>query len=181
MNPHPRTAVNRTALGAVGLALLLAGTWLASDNGALVPRLPSWWPTAAPGSVLLDRGELARLRAEDWWTPTVTGAAAALTVLFAWCALAQLRSGATRRLAVAAPGATVRPQALAEALSARTTSVPGVARCRARVLPRGRERLEVGLRVWLDDDTPPEAVLAGLSVVAREAERAVAPDRKSVV
>ncbi|MFJ9544457.1 hypothetical protein ACIRPX_45660 [Streptomyces sp. NPDC101225] len=173
--PRPRTAVNRTVLGTAGLGLLVAGTWLAATDAAVAARLPSWWPAPAAGSALLDRGELTRLRGESWWTPSVLAVATALTVLLTWWALAQLRSGPRRRLAVASPGGTVRPRALAEALSCRAASVPGVARCRARILPRAGDRLEVGLRIWLEADTPPAAVLPALQALTEEAGRTVAP------
>lgn len=171
---RPRSAVNRAALGVAGLGLLVAGAWLVSTDRAVTPRLPSWWPAAPAGSVLLDRDGLSRLRTEGWWTPTVIAGATVLTLLFAWWALAQLRSGPSRRLALTS-GGTVRPQALAEALSTRAASLSGVARCRARVLPRGGDRLEVGLRVWLAGDTPPDTVLAGLYALTRETEGTLAP------
>ncbi|MFC8366017.1 hypothetical protein ACFUIY_39885 [Streptomyces griseorubiginosus] len=165
-----RTTVNRAVLGASGLVLLLVGAWL-----ALVNRAPSWWPAVDSGTLWPTRTRLARLRAEDWWTPTVVATAILLTVLLAYLCLAQLRSGPVRHLALPSPGGTVRPRALAEALTARAATVPGVARARARVLPRRRRRLDVGLRVWLHPGTPPDAVLSSLHAVTAEAERATAP------
>ncbi|WP_105971102.1 hypothetical protein [Streptomyces geranii] len=174
-----RTAVNRFALGAVGLALLLAGSWLVAADRAVADRLPSWWPSAetgaGTGSVLLDRDRLAQLRGTGWWTPTIMAVTIALTVLLTCWALAQLHSGPARRLALPTAGATVRPQALAEALTARTAALPGVARCRVGVRPRSRQRLDIGLRVWLRPDTPPEEVLPALCAVVAEAEEAAAP------
>ncbi|WP_420311366.1 hypothetical protein ACOB87_22975 [Streptomyces sp. YS-B37] len=169
------TAVNRTVLGATGLALLLAGSWLAATDRTLTPHLPSWWPTAGTDTVLLDPDRLARLRGEGWWTPTVMAASIGLTVLLALWTLGQLRTGATRRLALPSPGCTVRPQALAEALAARAAAVPGVARGHARVLPRRGRRLEVELRVWLVPDTSPDAVLPALRAVTAEADTAATP------
>ncbi|MEW1644252.1 MULTISPECIES: hypothetical protein [unclassified Streptomyces] len=169
------TAVNRTVLGATGLTLLLAGTWLATTDRALAPHLPSWWPTAAPGTVLLDPDRLVRLRGEGWWTPTVLAGSIGLTVLLALWTLGQLRTGPVRRLALPSPGCTVRPQALAEALAARAAAVPGVARGHARILPRRGRRLEVELRVWLAPDTSPDAVLPALRAVTAEADAAAAP------
>ncbi|MEU9405810.1 hypothetical protein AB0E08_08895 [Streptomyces sp. NPDC048281] len=170
-----RTTVNRTVLAVSGLTLLLAGAWPALTGGLLRERLPPWWPAAATGTVLLDRTRLAQLRAEGWWTPTVLAATIALTVLLTYWSLAQLRSGATRHLTLPSAGSTVRPQALAEALSTRAATVPGVARARARVLPRRRQRLDVGLQVWLHPGTPPDTVLPPLHAVIAEAERAPAP------
>jgi hypothetical protein len=170
-----RTALNRTVLGAIGLALLLAGVRLAATGRDVTPRLPSWWPAPAAGSALLDRDALARLHGEAWWTPTALSATAALTVLFAWWALAQFRSGRARRLALPSSGCTVRTSALAEALSTRAASLPGVARCRAQALPYAEGRLEIVLRVWLEPDSPPDAVLPGLRTLTAEAERSAAP------
>ncbi|MDW4910868.1 hypothetical protein RB628_37530 [Streptomyces sp. ADMS] len=172
---HTHSAVNRAGLGAVGLVLLLSGSWLAATDRHLADRLPSWWPSAGTGTVLLDRDRLAQLRGEGWWTPTVTAAAIGLTVLFALCALGQLRPGPARRLALPSPRCTVRPQALADALDARVTSLPGIARSRARVLPRRGRRLEVDLRVWLAPDTSPHAVLPDLRAATEEAGTAAAP------
>ncbi|MFD9791531.1 hypothetical protein ACFWXK_11350 [Streptomyces sp. NPDC059070] len=170
-----RTTANRTVLTVAGLTLLLTGTWLTLTSGPLGARLPSWWPTARTDTVLLDRTRLAQLRADAWWTPTVLAATIALTVLLAYVSLAQLRPGPTRHLALPSPHSTVRPQALAEALSTRAAAVPGVERARARVLPRRRQRLDVGLRVWLHPGTPPDTVLAALHALTAEAELATAP------
>ncbi|MDH6214870.1 hypothetical protein [Streptomyces pseudovenezuelae] len=175
MTRTARTAVDRTVLGATGLVLLLTGSWLAASDRALAHRLPSWWPTAGTGAVLLDPGRLARLRGEGWWTPTVMAASIGLTVLLALWTLGQLRPGPARRLALPSPGCTVRPRVLAEALAARATAVPGVARGRARVLPRRGRRLEVELRVRLAPDTSPDAVLPALRAVTAEADAAAAP------
>jgi hypothetical protein len=170
-----RTAVNRAVLGAFGLALLLTGSWLAATDRALADGLPSWWPTADAGTVLLDANRPARLRGEGWWTPTVMTAAIGLTVLFACLSLAQLRSRPTRHLTLHTPSCTVRPQALAEALTARVAGLPGIARSRARVLPRRGSRLEVDLRVWLEPGASPDAVLPTLHAATAEAARATEP------
>ncbi|WP_329274548.1 hypothetical protein [Streptomyces sp. NBC_01451] len=170
-----RGVVNRAVLGAVGIALLLTGSWLAVTDRHLADRLPSWWPSAGTGTVLLDGDRLARLRGEGWWTPAVIAAAIGLTVLFALCALGSFSRGPTRHLALPSPRCTVRPQALAEALTARVAALPGIARGRARVLPRRGRRLELDLRVWLEPDTSPDAVLPALRAVTAEAGTAAAP------
>ncbi|MFI8229250.1 hypothetical protein ACIGDI_10495 [Streptomyces sp. NPDC085900] len=170
-----RGVVNRAVLGVLGLVLLGAGLWLVGGDLGVASRLPSWWPADGTGSVLMDRAGLARLRGAGWWTPVVMTAASLLTVLFVYWALAQIHSGRTRPLALPSPGATVHPHTLAGALSARVAQLPGVARCRARVLPRGGTHLDVGLRVWLEPGTPPDAVLPGLTALAAEAENAAAP------
>lgn len=169
------TAVNRTALGTTGLALVLTGSWLAATNRTVARQLPSWWPNSPTNSVLLDPTRLPQLRTEGWWTPTVMTASIGLTVLFAYWALGQLRSGSGRRMALPSPGCTVRPRALAEAVTARATAVPGVAHGHARVLPRRGRRLEMELRVWLTPDTSPDSVLPALRAVTAEAESAATP------
>ncbi|MER5583504.1 hypothetical protein ABT090_17960 [Streptomyces asoensis] len=175
MTRRVRSAVNRTVLGLAGLVLALAGSWLAATDRAVTGRLPSWWPAAAPGSVLLDRDRLAQLRAEAWWTPTLMAAAITLSVLLAYWSLARLRPGPARPLAFALPGGTVRPQALAEALSTRVAALPGVARSRSRVLCLPGRRLEIGLRIWLRPGASPDAVLPALCALTAEAEKSAAP------
>lgn len=169
------TAVNRTALGVTGLGLLLAGSWLAATDRTVARQLPSWWPSPGTGAVLLGPGWPAQLRGEGWWTPSVPAGSIGLTLVFAYWALGQGSSGAGRRLALPSPGCTVRPRALGEAVAARASAVPGVARTHARVLPRRGRRLEVELRVWLAPDTSPDAVLPALRTVTAEAEGAATP------
>ncbi|MEV3907876.1 hypothetical protein [Streptomyces canus] len=69
----------------------------------------------------------------------------------------------------------VRPRAPAEALTARLSALPGVARNRVRVLTRPGQRPEGGLRVRREPDTPPDAVLPGPRAVTEEAEQAAVP------
>ncbi|MFI0510387.1 alkaline shock response membrane anchor protein AmaP [Streptomyces sp. WSLK1-5] len=173
--PRTRGVADRAALGVVGLVFLLAGSWLAATDRAVAGRLPSWWPAPREDGVLLDPERLTRWRGEGWWTPTVVAAAIALTLLFAYGALTRLRSGPAGRVDLPAPGGTVRPQALAEALAVRVSALPGIARDRAHVRTRRGQRLEIGLRVWLEPDTPPDAVLPGLRAVTTEAAQAAAP------
>ncbi|MGY1499550.1 hypothetical protein ACW4TU_23710 [Streptomyces sp. QTS52] len=175
MRGRAGTAVNRAVLGGVGLTLLLTGSWLAATDSHLADRLPSWWPTPGTGTVLLDGDGLARLRGEGWWTPAVMAAAIGLTVLFALFSVARFSQGPTRHLALPSPRCTVRPQALAEALTARAAALPGIARSHARVLPRRGRRLELDLRVWLEPDTSPDAVLPALRAVTAEAGTTAAP------
>jgi len=171
-----RTGVNRLALGGAGLVLLSAGGWPAATDGALAHRLPTRWPRPTAGDPVLPVADRpARLRGEGWWTPSVLVAAFTLSLLFGCWLLAQLRAGPTRPLPLAAPGGTVRAQALAEALALRASAVPGVARSRARVLPRSRHRLEVRLRVRLRPGTSALSVLPALSAVTAEADRSAAP------
>ncbi|MGW1586405.1 hypothetical protein [Streptomyces sp. NPDC002386] len=169
-----RTVVNRAALGVAGLVLLPVGAWLSVTGTSLARRLPSWWPEPS-GGVLAAPDRLDRLRGEDWWPPSVLGAALVLTAVLTWWFLAQFRSGPARSLPLAAPGGTMRAGALAEALAQRAAAVPGVARGRARVVSRSRRRLDVRLRVWLGPGTAPADVLDALAAVTAEAERSAAP------
>ncbi|WP_250400867.1 alkaline shock response membrane anchor protein AmaP [Streptomyces cellostaticus] len=169
-----RTVVNRSLLGVTGLVLVPMGVWLSVTGTSLARRLPSGWPVPSGGR-LPAPDRLDRLRGEDWWPPSLLGAVAVLTAVFTWWFLAQFRSGPARSLPLAAPGGTVRSGALAEALALRAAAVPGVARGRARVVPRSRRRLEVRLRVWLGPGTRPADVLPALCAVTAEAERSAAP------
>jgi len=170
-----RLFVNRLVLGGTGLVLLLVGGWLTVTRASLA-QLPAWWPEPSTGhQVLLDAAQLARLRGEGWWTPAIIAGAILLSLLFGWWFLAQFRSGAARQLPLAAPGGTVRAQALADALAVRASAVPGVARSRARVLPRSRRRLEVRLRVWLGPGIAPQTVLPALRAMTTEADECAAP------
>ncbi|MEW1779958.1 hypothetical protein [Streptomyces sp. NPDC086777] len=158
MTRSTSTAVNRCVLGVMGLALLLTG----------------WWATTADRA-RADRSSWVGPHGAGWWTPAVMTASIALTVLFALWFLSRFRRGPMRRFALPSPGCTVRARALAEALADRVATVPGVARGRARVLPRRGRRLEVELRVWLETGTAPEPVLPALHAMMAEAATAVAP------
>jgi hypothetical protein len=176
MTRRLRTAVNRALLGGVGTGFLLVGAWLASTDGDVVPWLPSWWPTAVAGGALpLDAEGLTRWPSRAWWAPTAIVVASVMTVLGTWWALAQFGSGQARRLALPCPGGSLRPRALADALSLRAESLPGVVRCRTRVLPRAGGRVDIVLRVRLRTGTRPDAVLPGLRTLAAGAERSLAP------
>ncbi|MFJ4277773.1 hypothetical protein [Streptomyces massasporeus] len=122
-------------------------------------------PTADGRALLCDRGIS---------TPSVLAAVIALNLLFGWL-LAQRRSATARPLRQAAPGGTVRTQAPAVVPARRANAVPGVARSRARVLPRPRRRLEARPRVRLRPGTSPQAVLTAPCGAPGKAEESAAP------
>lgn len=174
MMRRPRTAANRTVLTITGLALTLGGFWLATARTPLAAHLPAGWPTPPVGSVLLNRAELAALRAHSWWTPAVIATGVLATVLLMLWFLSQLHVRSLPRLPLAAPGSSLRTHALEEALSKRTAAIDGIARCRVRIHAR-RRHLQLRIHAWLTPDTTPEAVLDALTAVTAETEHAAAP------
>lgn len=172
---QPRSALNRISLATSGLVLLAGGGWLVATRPALASRLPGWWPTAEPGSVLLDREGLADLRTHGWWTPTVMAGSVLLTLLLAvWC-LSRFRSGG-RSLSLFSADGTVRSGALADAVARRTSSLAGVSRCRVDVRAR-RTRLYVRTHIWLSPDVAPAVVLTPLAGLRAEVAESAAPYR----
>lgn len=169
-----RTALNRCVLADTGLALLAAGTWLATADPALGTRMPAWWPELSGDRTFLSPTRVPDLRSREWWTPTVLAASLAATALGAlWCAR-QFHGGGRPLIALPAPGATVRARALEEAVTRDAAALDGVAHCRARVLA-GRGRITVRLHLWLQPDTTPDAVLPGVTRLLGRAESAAAP------
>lgn len=176
MSARPRPAANRAVLAVAGLALLLGGVWLAGTWPELGSRLPGWWPTARPDSVLLDREGLARLRTRGWWTPAAVAGSAGLTLLLLWRFTSRFRGGGSTSLGLPSAGGAMRAGALAEALAQRTASLAGVSRCRVDITAR-RTGLHVRTHLWLDPDMPPAAVLGPLAALRDEAEESAAPYR----
>ncbi|MFE2478042.1 hypothetical protein [Streptomyces sp. NPDC059389] len=170
----PRTVVNRSVLAVVGAALLVGGTWLACARTALLARLPDAWPSPAPGTVLLDRGGLAGLRAHTWWTTGVIAAGVLATALLAWWLLGQIHVRRRLRLPLAAPGGSLRTRALEAALTERALTVDGIGRCRVHLRAR-RRTLHLHLRVWLEPDATPGTVIGPLRVLTAEAASTAAP------
>ncbi|MEV0989604.1 hypothetical protein [Streptomyces sp. NPDC049949] len=170
----PRTAVNRSVLATVGVALLVGGTWLACARTTLLARLPDGWPSPPPGTVLLDRGGLAGLRAHTWWTPSVIAAGVLATVLLAWWLLGQIHVGRRPLLPLATAGGSLRTRALEAALTERALTVDGIGRCRVHLHTR-RRTLQLHLRVWLEPDVTPGTVIGPLRALTAEAASAAAP------
>ncbi|WP_221356411.1 hypothetical protein [Streptomyces beigongshangae] len=172
------TALNRTALAAVGLVLLLGGAWPAVTRAPWAASLlPSWWPDPGAHTALVDRRGLADLRTTDWWTPSAVAGSLAATVLLAvWC-FGQLRGGARSGVPLPAPGSTLRTRALEHAVTRDAVAIGGVTRCRTRVthVRARRKQLHVHLRVWLRPDAAPAAVLPALAELAARTGTALAP------
>ncbi|UNS99915.1 hypothetical protein MMF93_28245 [Streptomyces tubbatahanensis] len=161
----PRKAANRTLLLLTGVALLAGGVWLLSTSSWVADRvghhLPSWWPTAEPGSVLLDRPGLNELRERAWWTPVVVAGTALLLVVLLLGLLAQTRRGGLRVLPLSHPEVTVRTHALADALTREVRALPSVAGAHVRVRARARE-LRAHIHLRLEPGARPETVLRQL-------------------
>ncbi|MET9530764.1 MULTISPECIES: hypothetical protein [unclassified Streptomyces] len=153
-----RNGTNRAALACAGLALVAGGGLLAAAAPGVRSRLPSRWPRTGYDTVLLDRGGLARLRENGWWTPAVIAALAVAVLLFLWWVTAQLRSGARGPVPLTRPGVTLRTRALASAMTERTAALPGVDR--AHIALHGRpHRLTARATLLLAPDAGPAAVL----------------------
>ncbi|MFJ9342279.1 hypothetical protein ACIRP0_23720 [Streptomyces sp. NPDC101733] len=172
----PRTTGNRTVLTVAGAALLLGGAWLATSWSPIADRIPPGWPTLSGKGPLLDRTALADLRSHSWWTPAVMTAGVLVTVLLAWCLLAQLHVRRPSRLRLAAADTSLSTHALEEALTERAQNINGISRCRIRIHPHHRSgRLLVRLRVWLEPDATPHTVIQPLTALTTEAEAAATP------
>ncbi|MFW3464136.1 DUF6286 domain-containing protein [Streptomyces microflavus] len=135
-----RGAVNRALLGTVGLALLAGGTLLAVGDGSGLGRVgrevPGWWSGRAADGVLLDRGGLARLRENGWWTPAVIVALTlVLALLVRWFA-AQVSASGPRRVGLRGAGLTLRRRAWERAMTSQAGAVDGVAHARVRLAGR---------------------------------------------
>ncbi|MGW5399628.1 hypothetical protein [Streptomyces sp. NPDC003952] len=170
----PRLAVNRAVLATSGAALLVGGAWLAGAKTALRELLPDRWPAPPSGSVLLDRGALAHLRAHTWWTPAVITAGVLATVLLTWWLLGQVHVRRRPRLPLATAGGSLHRRALEAALAERALSVAGIGRCRVH-LHAHRRHLRLHLCVWLEPDATPGTVLGPLRALTSEAATAAAP------
>lgn len=172
---RPRSAVNRTLLTVAGAVLLVGDAWLASTAPPLLDRLPAWWPTADSGTVLFDRGGLAEVRGQGWWTPTVlVVTSVVLLAALVWAAV-QLRRGGPRMLSLTHPQLSLRTHAVAEALAHDVRALPSVAGARVRVRGRPRE-LRARIRLSLEPDAEPRAVLRRLhEETIAEARTSAAP------
>ena len=146
--------VNRVLTGLAGLVLLLLGLVVLAGGLDLPSRwnvsLPSGWPWAAPGDVLLTDADRTKWRGEGWWWPVVIAALAVLVVLTLWWLLAQVRRKRLGEVLVESgdgEGALLRGRALEDVLAAEAESLPGVER--ARVMLLGRRRTSPGVRIGL--------------------------------
>ncbi|MFJ4970135.1 hypothetical protein [Streptomyces sp. NPDC088755] len=135
-----RGAVNRALLGTVGLALLAGGTLPAVGDGTGLGRVgrevPGWWSGRAAEGALVDRGGLARLRENGWWTPAVVVALTlVLALLVRWFA-AQVSTSGPRWVSLRGAGLTLRRRAWERAMASQAAAVDGGARARVRLAGR---------------------------------------------
>ncbi|MEU2433938.1 alkaline shock response membrane anchor protein AmaP [Streptomyces sp. NPDC007861] len=158
--------VNRVLLALAGLVLLaVGGAVLVTGLGVGVP---SWWPWAGPGDVLLREGARQRWRDAGWWWPAVIAALAVLLLLAVWWLLAQLRRSRLAEVLVESgdgEGALLRGRALESVLAAEAESLEGVAH--ARVALHGRRTApSARARLLLEPYASPGATLHRLSTEA---------------
>ncbi|MFF8281672.1 hypothetical protein ACF06W_02990 [Streptomyces albus] len=176
----PHHVVNRTLLALCGAVLLAGGLLGVSSWSVVAERLPSWWPSAQPGSVLPDRAGLGELRHEGWWTPVVIAGAATVllaSLLVLWFQAAAGRAAEPALLTLARPDVTVRTRALADALTRDVCALPLVADGRVRVRG-GPVELRARIRLRLEPGAEPRTVLRQLSErTLAEARASVAPRR----
>ncbi|MEW2071451.1 hypothetical protein [Streptomyces sp. NPDC007346] len=135
-----RGAVNRVLLGTVGLALLGGGALLAVGDGSGLGRVgravPAWWSGRAAEGALLDRGGLARLRENGWWTPVVVVALALVLALCVRWFVAQVATSGPRWVGLRGAGLTLRRRAWERAMTSQAAAVDGVAHARVRLAGR---------------------------------------------
>ncbi|AUG80309.1 hypothetical protein CFP65_5612 [Kitasatospora sp. MMS16-BH015] len=151
-----RSALNRTVLAVVGLALFLGGALLLFGGLDGYARLhlhpPSWWPLTSPEQPVVSTTSRTRWVDRSWWWPAVIAALSLLVVgCLAWLAGQLRRSGpATLRLPTA-PEVHVRGRAVEDAVETLTIALPAVTRARTRLggSPR-RPRLRTSLRLRPD-------------------------------
>ncbi|MFG2307265.1 hypothetical protein ACGFS9_01035 [Streptomyces sp. NPDC048566] len=171
---QPSGTANRAVLAGAGLVLLAAGLWSLSSAPSVAHRMPAWWPKAGPDLVWVSAGRVADLRTQPWWVPGAVAVATAAALVCLLVALSRLRGATRSRLTLTPRGAVLRTRALADLLTRRTSSVPGVAHSRVAVRAR-RGRLYVRAHVRLAPDTPPNGVLVTLAALMEEARIAAAP------
>ncbi len=164
-----RGAVNRALLGTVGLVLLVGGGLLAVGDGSGLGRVgravPGWWSGRAADGVLLDRGGLARLRENAWWTPVVIVALTlVLALLVRWFA-AQVSTSGPRWVGLRGPGLVLRRRTWERAMASQAASVEGVARARVRLAGRP---LRASVTLVVEPEARPSEVVrrVGVGVVA---------------
>ncbi|MFE2453629.1 Asp23/Gls24 family envelope stress response protein [[Kitasatospora] papulosa] len=175
MRGPSRQAVDRVALGALGLVPVPAGALVVGTEPSLAGRLPSWWPHGLPGSVPLSPEGLTDLRGAAWWAPSVIALGTVLTALSGlWFISLCGRGVRSDRVRLPGPGGDLRLRALRDVLTRRTGSVEGVARCRVHIRVKGRH-LHVRTRVWIHPHTAPATVQAPLSDVLTEARESLLP------
>lgn len=163
-----RGVVNRALLGATGLGLLAGGGLLAVGDGVslgpVARGVPDWWPAPAADGVLLDRGLMARLRENGWWSPALIAALTlVLALLLRWLAR-QVLAGVPRWVGLRQNGLVLRRRAWERAMTEQAAAVDGVARARVRLV--GRPMRAVVTMVVEPEARPAEVARAAAGVVA---------------
>ncbi|MGY0490254.1 hypothetical protein [Streptomyces sp. WG-D5] len=176
--PRSRTFLNRIALAACGVLAVAVAGWLCLGRASWRPAALDAWSGLGARTPLVPSDRLASLRAQEWWTPTVMAVSLAATVLLAWWAARQLRTGSHRTVALPASRSRLRTRALEDTLTGLVEDIDGVADCRPRVRGGSRTgRLDAVVRVRLHQDTTPSTVLPPLTRIASDTGDALAPYR----
>jgi hypothetical protein len=154
--------VNRVLLGLAGLVLVcVGGAVLAAGTGLPVP---SWWPWAGPGDVLLSDADRVRWRDEGWWWPVVVAVLAAVVLLTLWWLLAQMRRARLAEVLVDSgdgQGALLRGRALEGVVAGEAESLDGVSKARV-VLTGRRSTPEARVSLLLEPHAAPDETLSRL-------------------
>ncbi|MEU0374230.1 alkaline shock response membrane anchor protein AmaP [Streptomyces sp. NPDC006283] len=156
-------AVNRVALGLVGLVLVCAGGAVLAAGAGL--SVPSWWPFDGRSDVLLSDADRARWQDEGWWWPVVIAVLALLLVLGLWWLLAQLRRARLSEVLVESgdgEGALLRGRALEGVLTEEASSLDGVSRASVALTGR-RTTPRVRMALHLEPDAAPGEALTRLT------------------
>lgn len=137
MSVDKRGVVNRSLLGAAGLALVAGGGRLAMGDGstwgAVGDRVSRWWPA---DGVLLDRELPARLRENGWWGPAMIAGLILVLALLVWWLARQALSGGPRWVVLPRTGPVLRRSAWEQAMTAQVAAFDEVARSRVRLVGR---------------------------------------------
>jgi hypothetical protein len=164
------STVNRILLGLVG-AVLLGGGLLVLAAGLDVYRHwnlapPHGWPLVTPRDVLLSASDRLRWSNQGWWWwPAVIAALVIVLLLALRWLLAQFHRQSPGRLPVGGKppedGVELRDDALSDAITAETLTLPGVRQASTRLAGRPTHpRARIALT--LDPDSDPGEVVERL-------------------
>lgn len=156
-------AVNRVALGLVGLVLVVVGGAVLAVGLGVSP--PSWWIHDGPHDVLLSTAERTRWRDETWWWPTVFAVLALLVLLALWWLIAVLRRRRLGEVLVDTgdgAGALLRGRALEGVLATDAVRLDGVSHAHTHLTGR-RDAPEARVRLLLEPHVDPAEALDHLT------------------